>query len=340
MQSFSFYPIVGTEPVLISAPQTAVYSEFHEKPFFVGAAPVSGIMLFSMNADMSLTTHATVSTSGMTASGITFDDEGNVYFVGLTTANTSIIYKWVVGTSVVTALYTAPSASRPDAVHVFDGLLYYYGTNRIVYRMPLTGGTPTAISAALPLVAANTSVVTKRIVKVGSEYFVYGSKAVFKSSDLITWVQSHVPNPYTGSQTTWQIISGFELDDKHLCIVRFDTSSSVKTAVMELRPDGSHALHCPANPGDCQGFGVAHTRLFLTSAYTTSPNRSVFSVVSPNGESFVSKLSATRFSLSIAAPFVRFQNKVVWAHSSAFGISDPAYWIDSMRVKSGWIMGG
>lgn len=339
--SFTFYPIVGTEPNVASGAQAFAYSKFHGKAFFATNTPSVGyIALYSINDSLVITQEASTTLTGYTGSGIVIDESnGDVYFLAKNNSNsTANLYKW--SGSNLTSIATIPSASRPESLQLIGGFLHYLGANRGIYRLPTTGGTPTLLATA-PLDAANSLLVSKVIREgAGGKYYLYGSKSVLESSDLINWAVTHVPNPYTGSQTTWFVTTGFEFNGRHVCLVRFDTSSSTKTAIYELKAGGVYEELCPPFGGDCQGWGVAEGYIFLTSGYTTSPNRSLFSVISKNGHVYINKPCSARFGISPTTPFVQIGNRMLWPHSTEFAVSDPIAWIDAMKVTGGWIMGG
>lgn len=344
--SFTFYPIAGTEPTFTSSPQSLVSSVFHGKTFFVAPAAVAsqGIALYSIDANLVITEIVRAGASGYSGGGIAVDEtDGSVYFCAKNGSDsTGYIYKWVVGsTSVITLESALPISQRPESVQIFDGLLYYLSFDNKVYRRSKDAGMLSTLIATLPTAAANSNVVSRSIRKsVSGKYHIYGAKAVLESSDLVNWTVTHTPNPYTGSQTTWFVTGGFDLKGEHYTLVRFDTGSVTKTAIYRLLSDGAYELLCPVFEGDCQGWGVAFDRVFLTSGYTSSPNRSLFSVVSLSGHVFIRKPCSFRFGVGVTAPFSSLGDKVLWAHSGAFAISDPITWIDALRVKGGWVMGG
>lgn len=341
--SFTFYPIAGTEPSMPSGVNQFFYSEYHNKTFFVGNTITLGyVALFSIDpVSLVITQEATTPVTATVSSGLTEDPtNGDIFFVVKSSANsTGALYKWVGGTG-FTSIYSFSSTVRPEALHYIDGFLYYLGANATIYRIATTGGTPVSMGA-IPTAAIAGGLVSK-LIRIGDngKYYLYGAKAVFESSDLTNWVQTHVPNPYTGSQTTWFVTTGFNFDGRHVCLVRYDTSSSPKVAIYELKADGVYEPLCPPFAGDCQGWGNIEGYIFITSSYTSSPNQSLFSVISKNGHVFINKPCSVRFGTSPTTPFVKLGNRVLWPHSTAFAISDPISWIDSMKTKAGWVMGG
>lgn len=328
--SFNFYPLAGTEPTVSSL--ASVYSPYYQKMIFCSA---SG--LHSMDSTLQITNMLPIAGT-YTTYGITVDESnGDIYFILKQSANSNWqISKFTEG-GTHTVIHTSSSTTLARNLFIEAGYLYAVMSNASLHRRALSGGT-LAFFSNLP--TSNTAASGQRVVKIGSDFYYYANKSVLKSSDLSTWVQSHVPNPYTGAQTTWFVISGFDYHGKHVCIVRYDTSGTIKTAVLELNPDGTYQDFCPRFNGDCQGYGLVHGRLFLNSGYLSSPQRSLFSVVLPNGKVVANKQAPQRFSTSMDAEFCQVGNMVIWLHDAAFAYSDPYIWIDSNLIAAGWVMGG